>query len=63
MWVYQYLSYGETLAGQTESWVVIFLYAGNQKRADKEVILKFKIISRKGFVFLTAITIHELWLA
>ena len=61
MYINHDLSYGDILSGQHGARLVkkYFVYLCNNKMAKKEVILKFKTISRTGFVFLIAFMVYE----
>ena len=55
------LSYGEILAGLPEAWLVkkIFYLCMQSQNFRKDLILKFKIISRTCFVFMIALMVYE----
>ena len=57
---YQDLSYGEILAGRPGAWLlkkIRFIYMQSQN-FKRDLILKFKTISRKCFIFMIALTVN-----
>ena len=61
VFIYQDLSYGEILAGQPEAWLVkkIFFVCMQSQNFKKNLILKFKTISKTCFIFMIALTVYE----
>ena len=55
------LEYGDIKYGQLEDWLVkkIFLICIQSKKFKKELMLKFKMISRTGLVFMIAFMVYE----
>ena len=53
--IFHGLSYGEISSG------LAWLVGENKCSSEKDFSQKFKMISRTGFVFLVAFTVHELW--
>jgi len=55
------LSYGEILAGRPGAWLVkkLFFICMQSKKLKRELMLKFKMISRTCLVFMIAFTVYE----
>ena len=54
------LEYGDTKSGQLEDWLVKKKFICMQsKKFKKELMLKFKMISRTCLVFMIAFTVYE----
>ena len=55
------LEYGDTKSGQLRYWLVkkIFFICMQSKKFRKELMLKFKMISRTYLVFMIAFTVYE----
>ena len=56
--IYQYLSYGEILAGQPEAWHVKCFICMKSHNFKKDLILKFKMIARTCFIFMIAFMVY-----
>ena len=54
-------SYGEILAGRPGAWLVkkFILYACNQKKLKRKLILKFKMITKTCLNFMIAFMVYE----
>ena len=52
---------GEILAGRPEAWLVkkLFFICMQSKKLNRELMLKFKMISRTCLVFMIAFTVNE----
>ena len=59
--IYQDLSYDDSLSGRPGAWLVkkIFFICMQSQNLKKNLILKFKIISRTSFVFIIAFMVYE----
>ena len=59
--IYQDLSYDESLSGRPGAWLEkkIFFICMQSQILKKDLILKFKIISRTSFVFIIAFMVYE----